>query len=479
MNLGEQSITPVDGCPACWATLDPSDNRWDPTFVQVEAVENLRNIFEFGKRHHANSVVSLYNLRDSITNGATPKGASLEEGDVLFLTAEHIDMFDIAFSTGKRITIEQLRQQMRSKVAVGDLLMTIKGKIGAVHIVHDLPGEVAINQDVAKLHLNDLADPHYVALYLASRPGQVELRRKATGLINPFLGLGSLDKVPVPLPYKTVQRQLGDLVRQAVGARAVASRLLQEAATLFYKAVDLVTLEEKLSALEDNLWNWVSIADVKGRYDAEFFQKRHQTVLKHIQAYMPTRLEQLIERPRKGRQPEYVSNLADAGSVPALNGSEIDPYCIDKEKAGRISQVSHRVNSSSALEVNDILLTVTGPPLGEAALVRKHHLPSNINTHIVRIKTKTNVYPGYLTLVFNSRIGRMQVYRWCRGIRQKDIYPDQILEFVFPLLDEDSMKLIDQKIKLAEDKREEAQCILREALREIENLVEGRTNAFP
>ena len=50
-------------------------------------------------------------------------------------------------------------------------------------------------------------------------------------------------------------------------------------------------------------------------------------------------------------------------------------------------------------------------------------------------------------------IGRIQVYQWCRGIRQKHLYPDQILSFVFPLLDRRTMKIIDQKMKEAEDKR--------------------------
>ena len=121
------------------------------------------------------------------------------------------------------------------------------------------------------------------------------------------------------------------------------------------------------------------------------------------------------------------------------------------------------------------MITVTGPPLGEAAVVHIHHCPLTINSHVARLKPKSNFpYPHYLAAVLNSAIGSSQVYRHCKGIRQKELYPDDLQKFVIPEIDLDIVKRIDLWGHQADLLEHKAREFVTEAKADVEVLIEGR-----
>ena len=69
----------------------------------------------------------------------------------------------------------------------------------------------------------------------------------------------------------------------------------------------------------------------------------------------------------------------------------------------------------SQLKENDVLLTITGA-YGLSALVLKHHLPANINQHLVRLRVNTDkIDPQFLTLYLNSKFAKIQFDRMVTG----------------------------------------------------------------
>jgi hypothetical protein len=52
---------------------------------------------------------------------------------------------------------------------------------------------------VALFRLKDGMPPYYLMAYLNSQAGQAFTRRYCTGQINPFLGLGNIRQLPVPI----------------------------------------------------------------------------------------------------------------------------------------------------------------------------------------------------------------------------------------------------------------------------------------
>jgi len=113
------------------------------------------------------------------------------------------------------------------------LLVTIKGRIGNAAVVSHLPGQANINQDVALLRLKEAYHPYYVAAFLNSEAGKLLTEQICTGQINPFLGLGNLKQVPVPVFEPERMSEIGNKVKERVEtayqAEQEAHRLLEKA----------------------------------------------------------------------------------------------------------------------------------------------------------------------------------------------------------------------------------------------------------
>lgn len=164
-----------------------------------------------------------------LTNGATPPGADYTDGDVVFLTAENIRELQL-WPDDKRITAEFSNNVLaRSRPEPGDLLITIKGKVGAAAVVPKFEGEWNINQDVARARIDPSLNPHYLAVFFESELGQAQTDRMTTGAINPFLGLGNLLNFPIPIPPRDVQDKFEKITQRIIENHRRSRTFLEQA----------------------------------------------------------------------------------------------------------------------------------------------------------------------------------------------------------------------------------------------------------
>ncbi|ADW18590.1 hypothetical protein Despr_2451 [Desulfobulbus propionicus DSM 2032] len=189
-------------------------------------------------------------LLESLTNGHTPLRHDLSKGEVPFLCAEHVNDFNIKFDSEKRILLEHHGKELaRTAVHDGDVLLTIKGRIGNAAIAENVPGAVNINQDVALLRLNETLPIWYIVAYLNCRFGKLQSEKMATGAINPFLGLFSVRRFEVPeFEYETMQ-EIADstqsLVKSSRSAWQKASQFLDTAK----RAIEIAIEENETAAM--------------------------------------------------------------------------------------------------------------------------------------------------------------------------------------------------------------------------------------
>ncbi len=121
-------------------------------------------------------------------------------------------------------------------------MITIKGRVGNAAVVYDLPTATNINQDVALLRFRSGIHPWYIAGFLNSPVGKALMEQIATGQINPFLGLGNLTQIKVPIFDEKRMNELGEKIRKTVekaeAARQEAKRLLAEAKEEIEKMIE-------------------------------------------------------------------------------------------------------------------------------------------------------------------------------------------------------------------------------------------------
>jgi len=168
-------------------------------------------------------------LTAPLTNGATPLGADYAGGEVVFLTAENIKELQV-WPDDKRIAAEFSNSVLaRSRLKPGDLLVTIKGKVGVAAVVPEFEGEWNINQDIARAQIDPSVNPYYLAVFFESELGQAQVDRLTTGAINPFLGLGNLIDFPITIPPRDVQDRFERITREIIEKRRQAETLLEQA----------------------------------------------------------------------------------------------------------------------------------------------------------------------------------------------------------------------------------------------------------
>ncbi len=167
-----------------------------------------------------------------ITNGHTPYWHDLSTGEIPFITAEFVSDFRINFESDKFVTQKHHQGELeKTALKENDLLITIKGRTGNAAVVNHLPGEMNINQDVGLIRLNEKYHPYYVAAFLNSILGKELTEQASTGQINPFLGLGNLKFVPIPIFETRLMNKLGEKIKsqleKAYNASQESKRLLE------------------------------------------------------------------------------------------------------------------------------------------------------------------------------------------------------------------------------------------------------------
>lgn len=209
-------------------------DRWDSGFFRPKYRRVVKSLLG-GK---VKKVGSMSSVIASLTNGHTPLRHDLSEGSVVFLTAEHVHDFRIEYESDKRILDKHHKGELaRTALKNGDILLTIKGKVGNCAIVNDLDKPTNINQDVALLSLRPGVDKHYVAAWLNSLLGKEMVNQFSTGGINPFLGLGNIRKLPFPFADVKDCTAIGAKVQEFVEA---GQKALAESKRAFREAVALV-----------------------------------------------------------------------------------------------------------------------------------------------------------------------------------------------------------------------------------------------
>jgi len=209
-----------------------ASRRWDAEFFKPKYARLLEALKQTGEP--IAGLVASASLFTLLTNGHTPLRHDLEVGDVLFLTAEHVSDFHCDFTTDKRILLRHhLGELARTALHDGDVLLTIKGKIGNCVVLRNCPPLANINQDVALIKLKPGIHPYFFAAWVNSTIGKQLTQKYSTGGINPFLGLGNVARLPFPLIDIATQMRIGERVRELIeqsqSKANEAVRVLEEA----------------------------------------------------------------------------------------------------------------------------------------------------------------------------------------------------------------------------------------------------------
>jgi hypothetical protein len=395
----------------------------------------------------------------------TPNGVPLLRvqniGD-LFLNEEEL----------ARIPQSVHEELIRSSLVPGDLSFAKAGRLGAMSRIPAHIEECNITQHIVgvKVQTNKISGS-YLAAFFLSRFGRFQLERQGVGTLIKYLGIDETRQASVAVPDEKIQNFIGSKIELAERCHREGLSRRTRATGLLHGNWELEELRRGIGHFSRQVAHMVPVALFADRLDAEYYQPWHLHVADELDRRDCWKVGDLVHPPTKGIQPSY----EQAGAIPALTVTHIDPFIIDRRNAAQaVTTKWLESNERARIHPNEVLITVTGPPLGEAAVVEDFHLPSAVNSDVAHMRMLSSFsFPNLLAAMLNSPLGQWQTVRFCKGVRQKHLYPEDLLGFRFPKLPAQALEGLEDDFRTACVLLEKARAFVDEAKSDVEALVDG------
>lgn len=149
----------------------------------------------------------------------------------------------------------------------------------------------------------------------------------------------------------------------------------------------------------------------------------------------------------------------------------LNEFFINTEDVKYIDESIYNILTKYHLGTGDILLSKDGT-IGVASIVDEGNVKSIASSHVVTIKSKKEeIDPYYLVTFLNSKYGQFQFARMSTGSIQKALNVEKIRGTKIPVPCKNIQKYIGDKVRKAEELREEAKIINRVCERELKKLL--------
>ena len=298
--------------------------RLDPEFWRPEYLRVERELRRWPHKRLGDLALSLrkgvFNiLADSYVDKGVPFYRSSNVGEVVPKTSELVFI-----SPGRHV------QEKKTALSRGDIMLAKTGKEAASVVLVE---QCNVSQDVIALKPDrKQINPFYLAVFLNTEPGVLQMRRWFQGQVQMHLSLPDAREILVPLPERRAQNQIEAEVVASEACTQAAHAAMSAAESLMLNALGVDHL--KLQPTRSYSLPFKDLISEQ-RFDAEFFNPKYQTFIKKLRASGRTigDVATLAERPfrpdkqKKGATFRYIE-------IGSLNGAgEADPTTFDVAEA--------------------------------------------------------------------------------------------------------------------------------------------------
>jgi type I restriction enzyme, S subunit len=399
-----------------------------------------------------------------LTDGThiTPRYVSV---GIPFFSSSDIDAFTISLAAGKFISAEEHQRLKHCQPEGGDILIAKSGRIGTCAVVPSTVtrGDWNIYEGIALLRSKSI-DASYLAAFLNSRYGLLQIRRELKGVAQPHLHLEDIRRLKVYVPTDGEQAAISERVETGVALHHSARSKYAQATRVLDAELGL---NELTFARPVGYTARFSEIETSRRTDAQHYQPRFTQLLAHLDAFPTARLRDIKTYNRRGLQPIYLPD----GDIRVVNSKHLGPQHIDYDNLERTSSRHYSLATVAHIQPEDILVYSTGAYVGRTN-VYLDDVPAMASNHVNILRVNPGIDRAYLALVLQSTVGQFQTLKHVRGSTQVELYPDDIDRFVVPLINSAKQKEIGDLLRSSLAKQRESRSRLEQAKARVEAIIE-------
>ncbi|MCQ2305180.1 MAG: restriction endonuclease subunit S [Bacteroidales bacterium] len=353
----------------------------------------------------------------------------------------------------------------RSSLQNGDIVLSTRGSVGSCAIVYDEVLPANINQDVARIKLNDRDTfiPEFLITYLNCIYGQNWMLRNQSGMVQQGLPLDKVRSIPLPLLPLPFQHKIEQIVKSAH--------------TNLFRSKSFYSEAENILLSELGLKDWqpnnapVNIKQLKesflasGRLDAEYYQTKYEDYAGFIRKYKHgfdvlgnvCSLNEKNFNPLDNTEYRYIelSNIGNSGEITGYTTS------IGAELPSRARRLVH---------TNDVIVSSIEGSLQSVALVTAEYDKAICSTGFYVVKSET-INPETLLVLFKSEPMQNLLKQGCSGTILTAIGRNELQNIVMPKIRNEVQKEIAEYVQKSISLRNEAKQLLENAKLQVEDAI--------
>lgn len=218
-----------------------SSGRLDAEHFQDEYVDLNHKLRQYPLGFRA-----LGKLASSFTNGAEIR--EYVDHGVPYLRVGDLQDLDINPESVVHVS-PSLAEEVIDKVRLtpGDVLVSRSGSLAVTAVVEDAWKDALISSHLIRVPIADSAfDPYYVAMFLRSMPGKMQIKQWSNGGVQPEINQPSLAQVVVPQLDWDAQMRIRTSIFEARRQKQAASALLRAA----IRAVEIAIEDSETAAMD-------------------------------------------------------------------------------------------------------------------------------------------------------------------------------------------------------------------------------------
>ena len=368
------------------------------------------------------------------------------------------------------------KQMTRSHFLPGDVLLTIVGTVGNLSFVTDTIKKSTGSCKIANLRPISELSSEYIASFLRSKYGQVQLERMIRGTVQKGILLEDLDQIQLYPCSSKFNQKIKEVVQLSIKLNAIRKQKYYEAEKILAKALDLNEFQP-----ENKLTFTKRFSEIKQveRCDAEYFQPKFDEAVHRIKKskngykYLED-LTSLIGHPsnppcelRDIKEKTFIiteKHLSD--HFPS------DKFWNDQESSYATDEFV-RKNQKYLLDKSDIVVYSVGAAYVGKANLYNSPVRAICGSSLTLIRSIENLINPYYLLVFlNSSFGQLLTRRNLRGSVQQCIYPCDTKKVPIPMLEKSIQEQIEITVRKGEETFNKSLKLLKIAKKAVEIAVE-------
>jgi type I restriction enzyme S subunit len=356
-----------------------------------------------------------------------------------------------------------------------DVLISRSGTIGNVALAGSTIAGLALSEDAIRVRTDDPAVAGFIAAFLRSPHGRVQLTQATYGSVIVHIEPEHLNEVLVPLLHPVRQAEIGQRMLRAVELRDQANELLDEADRALHQRLHLPYLTALTQSESRPRMNIVRASELQLRFEGSFHSPSAEIAEECLRVsnldIVPLGDERVAREVRaitKFRKRVYV----DHGGIPLLSSKQI--FQIDPIDVKRLARGAHTKDLEEIDLHEGMLLVTCSGTIGRVQIIPRYMEGWTANQHANRVLAADGCNPGYLYAWLSSDYGRQLITRQSYGSVILEMDRWMLASVPVPFVSRYERDAIGDLVLRANDLRDQAWSEEQAAIEQITTIVADR-----